>query len=155
MIPTPGDGGQSLTGLILAMPGQEPLIKRLDLPDERMKLLGQERHCRLRDIWQHCAVRLLDSLDEITAPAHAFRCGQSELGTMSADRIDQHGALADKQFARAVQDEYRLPLRALGRHEARGRAPYRLADRLGIGSAVLLAPKIGLHIRRRHLIDHA
>jgi hypothetical protein len=59
---------------------------------------------------------------------------------MAADRVDQHSTLAHQQFARAVQDEHRLPLRALDRHEAHSRAAHRFADRLGIGGIVLLAP---------------
>jgi hypothetical protein len=49
------------------VPGQEALIECLDLPDGRMKLLGQEHHCRLRHVRQHCAVCLPDPLNEIAA----------------------------------------------------------------------------------------
>ena len=135
-----GDGGQSLTALVPAMPDQEASVECLDLPDERMELLDQKHHTVLGHVRQHCAVCLPDSRGEIAAAARTLRRDQFKFRTMTADRVDQHSALAHQQFVRAVQDKHRLPFRALGRHEAHGRAPHRLADRLGIGGVVLLAP---------------
>ena len=75
-------------------------------------------------VGQHGIVGLLDPLNEIAIAAHTLGCDQSKLRAVAADRGDQHSLLAHQEFARAVQDEHRLPLRALGRHEAHGRASH-------------------------------
>jgi hypothetical protein len=72
---------------------------------------------------------------------------------VSAQAIDQHGALAHQQFPRAMQDQHALLLFALHRHEAHVRPCHRLADRLGIGRVVLAALEVGLDVARRHQPD--
>ncbi|GGD45673.1 hypothetical protein GCM10010989_19840 [Croceicoccus pelagius] len=61
---------------------------------------------------------------------------------MGTNSIDEHGTLTDQELARAVQNQDGLPLRALDRYEAHGRAPHRFADRLGISRVVLLTAEI-------------
>ena len=81
------------------MPDKELPIERLDLPDERMELIGQEHHCILRHIRQHCTVCLPDTINEIAAAAYALGRNEPKLRTVAADRVDQHRALAYQQFA--------------------------------------------------------
>ena len=69
---------------------------------------------------------------------------------MGAHGIDQLRALADQQVTRPVQHQRSLLLGALDRHEAHRRPRHRLADRGRIGSVVLAALDVGLHIARRH-----
>ncbi len=79
-------------------------------------------------------------LYEVARTAGALRCDQSKLPAMTANSVDEHGALTDQKLPRTMQDQDCLPLCALDRHETHGRTAYRLADRFGIGSIVLLAP---------------
>jgi len=69
---------------------------------------------------------------------------------MTADGVDQHGPLANQQIACPVQHQHALALGALDRHEPHGRSSDRLADRLGVGSIILLSADIGFHVTRRH-----
>lgn len=87
---------------------------------------------------------------ELVDPARSLGRDQAELGTVSADGIDQLGALSHQELAGTVQHQHTLALCALDRHEPHRRSGHCLADRLGVGGVVLLPAKIGLHIGRRH-----
>jgi hypothetical protein len=79
-----------------------------------------------------------------------LRGDQPELGAVTADGVDQHGALANEQLAASMKHQHALPLGALDRHQAHGRPGHRLADRLSVGRIVLLPPGVSLHVRGRH-----
>ena len=89
-------------------------------------------------------------LHELGRPVDALRSDDPELGAVAADGVDQHGPLAHQKLARPMQHQHALPLGTLDRHEPHGRPLHRLADRLGVGGVVLLAPDVGLHVGRRH-----
>jgi hypothetical protein len=69
---------------------------------------------------------------------------------MGADRIDHGGLLPNKEMTRAMQHQAALLFGRFGLHEAHARTHDGFADRLSIGSIVLLAFEIGLHVGRRH-----
>ena len=69
---------------------------------------------------------------------------------MGADRIDHGGLLANEEMTRAMEHETALLFERLGLNEAHARSHDGFADRLGIGSIVLLALEVGLHVGRRH-----
>ena len=69
---------------------------------------------------------------------------------MAAKRIDAHRPLFDQQFARLVQHQRRLLLRALDRNEAHSGARHRFAAGIGVDRVVLAALDIGLGVSRRH-----
>jgi hypothetical protein len=63
---------------------------------------------------------------------------------MTADRVDELGALANQPLALARQHQSRLLVRRFRRHEAHLRPACRLAQRRRIGRIVLAARHIGL-----------
>jgi hypothetical protein len=69
---------------------------------------------------------------------------------MRPQRIDHLGPLPHQQIARPMQHQLALLLGRFDLHETHGRASHRLADRLGIGSVILVALDIGLHVPRWH-----
>jgi hypothetical protein len=73
----------------------------------------------------------------------------AKLAQMTAQCVDQLGALTDQQVPGAEDHGRALRLRALRAHEPHGRPLRRLADRLGIGHVVLLALHERLHVRWR------
>jgi len=77
------------------------------------------------------------------------RSDNAELGQMCADRVDDRGLLPDEEMPRAMENQAALLLGRFGRHEAHARPLYCLADGLGIGSVILLALDVRLHIGRR------
>jgi hypothetical protein len=66
------------------------------------------------------------------------------------DHINHRGLLADEQMARAIKHQATLLLGRLGSDEPHVGPGHRFADRLRIGSIVLLPFDVRLHIGRRH-----
>ena len=79
-----------------------------------------------------------------------MRGNQSELGQVRAYCIDQLRALAHQQIARPVQHQHGLLIGGLDGHEPHGRSRHRLADGSRVGSIVLAALDVRLHVARRH-----
>jgi hypothetical protein len=69
---------------------------------------------------------------------------------VSAQRIDQHGALTDQKVAHLVQHLYRLLLGGLNGNKTHRRPGRRFCDRLGVGGIRLSALHVWLHIGWRH-----
>jgi len=69
---------------------------------------------------------------------------------MRPQGIDHLGPLAHQQIARPMQHQPALLLGRFDLHKTHGWASHRLADRLGIGSVILVALDVGFHIFRRH-----
>ena len=68
---------------------------------------------------------------------------------MGAQRVDQHGPLADQQVASPMQHQHRLLIFALHRHERHMRSCHCLGDGGGVCRVILLAPlNIGFDTRR-------
>src|SRR5688500_6486676 len=77
---------------------------------------------------------------------------------MAADSIDDLGALAYRHLADPVDHQHLLLLRALDGHEAHSGPGHGLADRLGIGSVILVSLDVWPHVLSRHeahLMAHA
>ncbi len=72
---------------------------------------------------------------------------------MRPQRIDHLGPLPHQQIARPMQHQLALLLGRFDLHKTHGRTSYRLADRLSVGSIVLVALHVCLHIPRRHQMD--
>src|SRR5271166_4216979 len=68
---------------------------------------------------------------------------------MAAQGIERRRALPGHEFARSMAHQFRLVLNRAHGNEALGWPPRRLADRRRVGCVVLVAPDIGLHVRRR------
>jgi hypothetical protein len=66
-----------------------------------------------------------------------------------ADSIDDCGLLPDEEVPRSMKHQAALLLGCLDRHETHTWPLYRLTDGLGVGSIILLAFDVGLHISRR------
>jgi hypothetical protein len=75
-------------------------------------------------------------------------------GEMSTDRINHSGLLTNQQMPRAVEHQAALLFGCLGSYEPHVCPGDRFADRLSIGSIVLLALHVRLHIGRRHQPYH-
>lgn len=72
---------------------------------------------------------------------------------MAAKGVDRSDPLADQELASPMQDEHRLLHFRLDWDKARARSGHRLADRLGIGSIVLVPLHVRLDVMRRHQAD--
>src|SRR5262249_15731739 len=72
-------------------------------------------------------------------------------GKAYAFRFTGRGSpLPHQQIAGSMLHQLTLLLRRLGKHETHGRAPDRLADRLGVSDIIFVTLDISLHILRRH-----
>ena len=69
---------------------------------------------------------------------------------MRPQAIDYLGPLPHQKIARPMQHQLTLLLGRFDLHKTHGWAAHRLADRLGVGSIVLVALDVCLHIPRRH-----
>lgn len=103
---------------------------------------------RLR--WNALLLAPVDHLEQSLDAVAADAGDDAELGQVGADRVDQRRALPDEQLTRPVQHKHRLLVHCLDRHEAHRGPRHCFANRLGIGSVVLVALDVGLHIARRH-----
>ena len=63
--------------------------------------------------------------------------------------VKRRRALPDHQLARSMAHQRRLVLHRAHGNEALSRPPGRLADRRRVGRVILVAPDVGLHVRRR------
>jgi hypothetical protein len=122
----------------------------LDLSGEDVELVAQHQQRGAGDLGQGVESAGAHLFEKLRDPARSLRRRQAELGAMSTDGVDQLCALSDQQLAGPVQHQHPLALGALDRHEPHRRSRHSFTDRLGIGSVVLLAAKIGLHIGWRH-----
>src|ERR1019366_26873 len=148
--PNSGNGRQPLAGLVLAMPGQQAPLEPMDLSGQGIELTSQHQQSGPDQIGKRRSFGLVQPFDEFGHSTRPLRGDQPKLGSVSADRVDQHGPLTHQQLAGSMQRQHALTLGALDRHEAHRRPGYRLADRFGVGSSVLLPTNIGLYIRGWH-----
>src|SRR5215469_12601074 len=83
----------------------------------------------------------------------AFGCDDAVLRQVRPHGADLCGPLPDQQVSGTMQHENALCISRLDRHEAHGGSPDGLADRLRIGSIVLVPLHIRLHVSWRHQLD--
>ena len=74
----------------------------------------------------------------------------ADLRQMAAQGVERRRALPDHELARSMAHQRRLVLHRAHGNEALARTPCRLANRRRVGCVVLVAPDIGLHVRRRN-----
>ena len=91
-----------------------------------------------------------NDLQQLLDPFAPLRSHNAELGQMRPQGIDHLGPLAHQQIARAMLHQPALLLGRFDLHKTHGRASHRLADRLGVGSIILVALDVSLHVFRRH-----
>ena len=117
---------------------EHPQLSRLERQDTRVLPLARDHHSGQR---RHRA-----TLRHLSAN----RRNDPKLGKMGTDRIDHGSLLANEEVPGAVEHQAALLLGRLCLYEAHVWSHNGFADRLSIGSIVLLAFEVGLHIGRRH-----
>ena len=139
--------------LVLAMPRQKSKIQYADLFSESLELTGQAEYGRAGGIGQPGILTRVQFCDQTHGPSRPLGSDDAELAQMAAYGIEQHGALTDQKIAAAVYGQDALLFGALNRHKAHGGPGDGFANGFGIGSIVLAALDVGLHIGRRHETD--
>ena len=100
--------------------------------------------------WNPLVIFVGDYRQQALEPNAPHRRHDPELRHMRPRRVRQLRALAVEHQADTVKHHHALLFRSLHRHEPHRRPRHRLADRLRIGSVILAALHIRLHILRRH-----
>ena len=131
------------------MPGHDVAIELQDLRLERTQLRAKGGNTLACDLWHACVIGISDDMEQLFDTVSANRRDDAELGKVGADRIDHCSLLAHEEMARAMEHEAALLLGRLRLHKAHARSHDGFADGLGVGSVVLLAFDIGLHVGRR------
>jgi hypothetical protein len=136
-------------GLIAAAPADDLLLDDLDPTLEA----GQGLRDRQQTLVQSCrdalVCRIGEDRDELADMMGTFGNHDAKLRHQPAQCVDQHGALLDQHLAHFMNARRRLLHLGLDRDKAHRGPAHRLADRLGIGRVVLVAPHVGLRIGRR------
>jgi hypothetical protein len=123
------------------------LVERVDLPDKREE---GDAHA----IGNHDLAVVIDAVVgqqplEGISVLNALRGDDPDFRQMAAQGVERRRALPDHQLARSMAHQRRLVLHRAHGNEALARTPCRLANRRRVGCVVLVAPDIGLHVRRR------
>src|SRR5207248_4854061 len=95
----PGDLSQPPACCAGGVPGEELLLDRGDLPLDRSDLRGQTLQYLAREIGQTIVSRIIDQFDQLSSTGQALRGDDTEFATVPPQRIDQHRALPNQQFA--------------------------------------------------------
>ena len=122
-------------------------VERVNLPDERSE---GEAHA----VGNHDLAVLIDAaVDQLLERIRVrspLRGDNADLRQMAAQGVERRRALPDQQLADAMAHQRGLVLDRAYRNEALARPPFRLADRRRVDCVALVAPDIGLHVRRRN-----
>jgi hypothetical protein len=132
------------------MPGQDAPIELQDLRLQHAQLRAEGSKTLARNLRHAIVIRIGYNVEEFLDTVATNRRDYPELGKMRADRIDYGGLLPNEEMTRAMKHEAALLLERLGLNEAHARSHDSFTDGFGIGSIVLLALEIGLHVGRRH-----
>ena len=135
------------------MLGHDPLVEHADQRLAGLKLCRQHQQTRLGIHRQRAIILSCHDREQILEAFATLSSSNAELSHMRAQGVDQLRALTHQQVAYPVLHQPPLLLYGLDRDEPHGRAPHRLADRLGIGGIVLVALDVSLHIFGRHQPD--
>ena len=128
----------------------EPFLNRSDQRLHRLKLRRQ--HDEAGMCIDRKARISIDRNDrqQLLGPFAPLRSYNAKLSQVCPHGIDHLGSLSHQQIADPMLHQSALLLRGLNPHKAHGRPTHGLADRLGVGSIVLVALDVGLHVLRRH-----
>ena len=157
--PTPGNRHQP-PGLLVDLGFRlELFIDRLDRLVERVDLLDERRQPGANglahdDLAVVVGLALGKALQAISV-ARALRRDDADFAQVAAQRVEERGPLADQLLANAMAHQLRLVLHRAQRHEPLPRPKRCFADRRRVGRVGLVAPDVGLHVRRRdqfHLV---
>lgn len=97
------------------------------------------------DRWKSAILLILNEHGKQADIVRTIGTYDSELGQMTANRIDDLSALPDKHFPDAVNDQHLLLLLMFYRDKAHRRPCHRFADCLGVGSVILVRFDVGSH----------
>ena len=100
--------------------------------------------------WQARVTFTCNDRQQLLDPFAPLRSHNAELSHMRSQGIDQLGPLPHQKIARSMLHQLALLLGRFSPYKTHRRPPHRFADRRGIGSIVLVALDVGLHILRRH-----
>jgi len=130
------------------VPDHELALQGSDLTGQGLKMSSQRKKGRPRNLRQAGITVVPQSRDHTHDLTRALRRDDPELGQMSPDGIEDHGALAHQEIAGPVQDKNALLFLGLDWNKTHVRSGDSLANRLGICSIILLAFDVGFHIGR-------
>ncbi len=135
------------------MPSHDASIELEDLRLQHSQLRAESDNtvaCHLRHA---IIVRFSHNIEQFLGAIAPDRRYDAKLGKMCPDGIDDGVLLAHEEVARAMKHQAALLFCCLGLDEPHVWPNNGFADRLGIGSIVLLPLEIGLHTGRRHQPD--
>jgi hypothetical protein len=115
-----------------------------------LKLRRQHDEARVSIGRQALILIARNDRQQLLEPFDPLCSRNAELGQMRPQDIDHLGPLAHQQIARSMLHQAALLLGRLDPYKTHGRASDRLADRLGVGSIVLVALDVGLYVFRWH-----
>jgi hypothetical protein len=81
---------------------------------------------------------------------YTYWCYDAKLGKVGSNCVDERSLLADEEMPCTVEHQTGLLVGCLRRHKPHAWPLRRLTNGLGIGSIVLLAFQVGLHVGWRH-----
>lgn len=111
------------------MPCQELTIEPRKLDIDMAQLIYKRSQCVTRKRQQSLVILICQKVEQKLHIVHGTRCGQAELGHVTADRADQSGALRKEEQAHSVQHQGSLLPLSLDRNETHRWAGHSLTDR--------------------------
>ena len=136
------DGGQAPTDNVGAVPRHDPRLQPFDGGREVAELIDDSVKRQSRGLWQ-LLLGLVQRFEDSLHAAWSLCSNDAEFREVSAQPVDEHRSLPNKQIARPVQHQGGLLVHRLDGHEAHGRWGDGLANHLGVGRVSLAT----LHIR--------
>jgi hypothetical protein len=131
----------------------DPLLERADQRLAGLKLCRQYHQARPGIQRKSAIARIPHNCEQLLQPLATLIGNDAELSHVRAQCIDQLRALTHQLISHPVLHQLPLLLHGFDRHEPHGGSPHSLADGLGIGSIVLIALNVGLHVLGRHQPD--
>jgi hypothetical protein len=127
-----------------------PLLNRTNRRLQSLKLCRQYNKACASIVRQILIVFIGDDRQQLFDAFTPLRSDDPELGQVGPHGVDQLCALLHQQIAGTMLHQLGLLLGRLHLDEAHGRTPHGLANRLSVGSIVLVALDVGLYVLCRH-----
>ncbi len=131
------------------MPCVDLAVELQDLSFELAEQHTQGFETRTRDLGNALVLMIGDGIEQVLHTVASDRRDNAELRQMGAYGVDDRSLLPDEEVPRTMKHQAALLLGRFGRHEAHAGPLHCLTDGLSIGSIILLAFDIGLHVGRR------
>jgi hypothetical protein len=132
------------------MPGVAAPVEREDLRLQTLQLIAECFQAFARNHGQTPIVRIGNHVKQLLDAIAAYRCYDAKLGKVGANGVDERSLLADEEMACTVEHQTGLLVGCLRRHNPHAWPQHCLPNGLGIGSIVLLAFQVGLHVGWQH-----